>query len=118
MASARGFSSEPEKEKRVIDNPVVVELADRIVKLNLLEVSDLTDLLRERLNLPASYGMPMMAAGPMTAGPAAAGKQLGCSVRERFGGTQALKNVLEGRAVYCAGGGGSGPREPIHRAIH
>lgn len=85
MASARGFSSEPEKEKRVIDNPVVVELADRIVKLNLLEVSDLTDLLRERLNLPASYGMPMMAAGPMTAGPAAAGKQLGCSVRERFG---------------------------------
>lgn len=72
-ASVRGFSAETGKEEREITNPAVLELADRIVQLNLLEVSDLTDLLRKRLNLPASYGMPMMAAGAVASAPAEAG---------------------------------------------
>lgn len=49
----------------------MLELADQITQLNLLEVSDLTELLRKRLNLPASYARPMYAAGPVAAAPAA-----------------------------------------------
>lgn len=68
----RSFSSDAEAETREITNPRVLELADQITQLNLLEVSDLTELLRKRLNLPASYARPMYAAGPVAAAPAGA----------------------------------------------
>lgn len=88
-ATCRPFSSEPEKEEREITNPVVLELVDRIVQLNLMEVSDLTELLRKRLNLPAAVGMPMMAAAAPAAAAAPGARQDGVRVeglREDIGG--------------------------------
>ena len=59
MESIRGLhcsepvatSSQDGEEEREITNPKVLELADRIVELNMLEVSDLTELLKKRLNI-------------------------------------------------------------------
>lgn len=72
--SMRQFSSEGGEEEREITNPRVLELADQILALNLLEVSDLTEILRKRLNIqsPLMGGMPMMAAAMPSAAPAAA----------------------------------------------
>lgn len=57
----RHFSSnDGGDEVREIDNPKVQELAAQIMQLNLLEVSDLTEILRKRLNIQApSFAMPM-----------------------------------------------------------
>ena len=73
---ARSFSAASgEEEEREITNPKVLELAEQITQLNLLEVSDLTEILRKRLNITApaggmAYGFP--AGGmPMAAAPAA-----------------------------------------------
>ena len=52
----RNMSTEGDDEERVIDNPKVIELADQIVELNMIEVSDLTELLRRRLNIQAGVG--------------------------------------------------------------
>eukprot|EP00890_Picochlorum_soloecismus_P004269 jgi/Picsp_1/4843/NSC_02208-R1_mitochondrial ribosomal protein l7 l12 len=59
LSSASGDAD----ETREITNPKVLELADRIVELNMLEVSDLTELLRKRLNVqtpsvPMGFAMP------------------------------------------------------------
>jgi large subunit ribosomal protein L7/L12 len=58
-------SADTEIEKREINDPKILELADKIVALNLLEVSDLTTVLQQRLNIPDSAlgggGFPMMA---------------------------------------------------------
>lgn len=64
-----------EEEERVVTNPKVLELADQIIQLNLLEVSDLTEILRKRLNIQSpAGGMPFgFPAGGMAAAPAAAG---------------------------------------------
>ena len=54
-----------------ITNPKVVELADQITQLNLLEVSELTELLKKRLNIQAPMGgmaFPMMGGGAMAPG--------------------------------------------------
>lgn len=78
VVSRRGISGsasarDSEEEVREITNPKVIELADRIVELNLLEVSDLTELIRQRLGLPAASAMPMGFGGfGAGAGPAAA----------------------------------------------
>lgn len=63
--SRRHSTASPDDE-RVIDNPKVLELADRIVQLNLLEVSDLTEILRKRLHIS---GLPAMTPGMMMAPP-------------------------------------------------
>lgn len=74
----RHFSSEAEEEKRDPSaNERVVKLAEEILKLSLLDVSDLTDILRKRLNIPAPAfgGMPMgmpMGLAMQAATPAAA----------------------------------------------
>lgn len=60
--SVSPYSTDSLEEERVINNPKVLELADQITQLNLLEVSDLTELLRKRLNiqsLPSVGGFPM-----------------------------------------------------------
>ncbi|CAL8469096.1 g8637 [Coccomyxa elongata] len=66
-----------EEEQRPIGSPRLNQLVDEICKLNLLEVSDLIEVLRKRLNITApmggGYSMGMMpAAGAGAAGPAAA----------------------------------------------
>lgn len=68
----RHFSSDDSEEKREISDPLVLELADRITQLNLLQVSDLTEILKQRLGIQDSpmMGMPMM--GMPMGGPAAA----------------------------------------------
>jgi large subunit ribosomal protein L7/L12 len=73
---ARSFSAAAgEEEERVITNPKVLDLAEQITQLNLLEVSDLTEILRKRLNIQApaggmGFGFP--AGGmPVAAAPAA-----------------------------------------------
>jgi len=59
---SRRLSTTSPDDERVIDNPKVLELADQIVQLNLLEVSDLTEILRKRLHIS---GLPAMAPGMM-----------------------------------------------------
>jgi large subunit ribosomal protein L7/L12 len=73
---ARSFSAAAgEEEERVITNPKVLELAEQITQLNLLEVSDLTELLRKRLNIQTPAGGMGFAFPPggmaMAAAPAA-----------------------------------------------
>lgn len=76
----RPFSSgQDEEEERVITNPKVLDLAEQIVQLNLLEVSDLTEILKKRLNiqLPAggmAFAPPMDAAPGAAAAPSASGE--------------------------------------------
>lgn len=62
-----------DEEERTITNPKVLALAEQITQLNLLEVSDLTEILRKKLNIqmPAGgmafsmpQGAPMAAAAP------------------------------------------------------
>ena len=65
----RWFSADSDAETREITNPRVLELADAITQLNMLEVSDLTEVLRRRLNLQMpSFGVPMGMAAPMMPG--------------------------------------------------
>jgi len=53
----RPFSTGSEdEEERTITNPKVLELADQITQLNLLEVSDLTEILKKRLNIQTPVG--------------------------------------------------------------
>ena len=73
---ARSFSAAAgEEEERVITNPKVLDLAEQITQLNLLEVSDLTEILRKRLNIQApagGMGFAFPPGGmPMAAAPAA-----------------------------------------------
>lgn len=73
VASVEGRIKEDEKEY----DPKVVSIVDSIVELNLLEVTDLTLALRDRLGLfPEELGFPtgmgMMMGGVMPAGAAAA----------------------------------------------
>lgn len=68
-SSARGFAAAADddaEETREIGNEQVRRLAEEIVQLSLLEVSDLTEILQKRL------GIQMPAMGAMPAGPAAA----------------------------------------------
>lgn len=48
-------------------NPRVIKIADEILQLNLLELSDLTEIFQERLGIPnigaMSYGAPAPAQG-------------------------------------------------------
>lgn len=59
-AAPNPVDDEPE-EQRPISNPRVHQLVDEICQLNLLDVADLTELLRKRLNIaaphPGAYAM-------------------------------------------------------------
>ena len=74
--NGRSFSAAAgEEEERVIINPKVLDLAEQITQLNLLEVSDLTEILRKRLNIQVptggmNFGFPT-GGMPMAAAPAA-----------------------------------------------
>ncbi len=52
------LDSEPEQEREV-GNPRVHRLVDEICSMNLLEIADLTELLRKKLGISASPGMYM-----------------------------------------------------------
>lgn len=68
-AAAADDEAEDDLNLRCSDR--VRRLADEIVELNLLEVSDLTELLKKKLGISGNMGMPMMGM-PMMAAPAAA----------------------------------------------
>ena len=51
----------------------VLELADRIIELNMLEVSELTDVLKDRLNITGGLAMGMPMGMPMAVGGGAPG---------------------------------------------
>lgn len=63
---ARGLSeAQPEsegndeEETRVVDNPQVTALAEEILKLNMLEIHDLTSILKKRLGISDAAAMGM-----------------------------------------------------------
>ncbi len=74
----RGYATDGDAEARTVGTPRVQQLVEEILQLNLLEVSDLTDILKTRLGIegpimggiPMGYGAPPPAAGG-AAGPAA-----------------------------------------------
>lgn len=69
LSTSAFASQDKEEEQREVTNPKVLELADRIIELNMLEVSDLTEVLRKRLNIQGG-GMPMGFAMPAAVGAA------------------------------------------------
>ena len=89
LSSASGDAD----ETREITNPKVLELADRIVELNMLEVSDLTELLRKRLNVQTP-SVPMGFAMP-TSSPTGAVSAPG----QRFFLSYVMINVINGKIV-------------------
>lgn len=89
-------------------NERVQKLAEDIVNLNLLEVSDLTDLLREKLGLSMTAGMmPQMMGGPQQAAPAAAVEEAPAKEEQTefdvtldgFGASDKIKVIKEVRGV-------------------
>lgn len=68
----RHFSSDSSEEQREITDPTVLALADQILQLNLLQVSDLTEILKQRLGIQANPLMGMPMGMPMMGGPAPA----------------------------------------------
>lgn len=76
MGGARCYAAEPgpdEEEQRDVGTPRVRKLVDEIVSLNLLEVSDLTELLRKKLGIEAMPGGMFGGGGAVAAAPAAGG---------------------------------------------
>lgn len=67
-ASAAANDSDDESEARTPPSVKVQRLAEDISTLTLLEVSDLTALLRQKLGLPAGMGVGMMPMGGMMPG--------------------------------------------------
>uniref|UniRef100_A0A1I8NND3 39S ribosomal protein L12, mitochondrial n=1 Tax=Stomoxys calcitrans TaxID=35570 RepID=A0A1I8NND3_STOCA len=56
-------------------NPKIENIANSIAALNLLEVSELSSLLKSKLNLPETAFVPQMAAGPARPSAASAGEE-------------------------------------------
>ena len=56
-----GSGNSEEEQERVVGNPRVHKLVDQICEMTILEISDLTDVLRERLGIttppPGMYAM-------------------------------------------------------------
>jgi hypothetical protein len=72
-ALPRHLSTESGEEEREITSPRVLELSQQILQLNLLEVSDLTEVLRKRLNIQApAFGASFAASLPTASGVQAA----------------------------------------------
>ena len=68
-----GSGDSEEEQERVIDNPRVHKLVDQICEMNILEIADLTELLRKRLGItsppPGMYamgGFPVWAASAVS----------------------------------------------------
>lgn len=108
-ASASEANKE-EEEEEPISNPKVLELAEQITQLNLLEVSELTDILRKRLNIQAPMGgMPFPMAGAAPAAPAAAADASAAPAQEEkteftvkldgFDASSKIKVIKEVRAI-------------------
>ncbi|CAK0784103.1 hypothetical protein CVIRNUC_007306 [Coccomyxa viridis] len=70
-----GSGDSEEEQERVIDNPRVHKLVDQICEMNILEIADLTELLRKRLGItappPGMYAMGAAQAAPAASAPAA-----------------------------------------------
>ena len=111
-SSSAGFS---EAEKRE-PSARVLALADQIEELNLIEVADLTKLIKERLGLPdapampAGMMMPMMAGAPGAAAGGAGGEAEAPKVEEKtafdvklekFDAATKIKLIKEVRPAFC-----------------
>lgn len=107
----RGFADVAEEEEEVrapaADNERVHRLVEEIVSLNLIEVADMTELLKKRLKLDGLPGMmPMMGGGQQQA--AAAPAQEAAAKEEQtefdvtldsFGASDKIKVIKEVRAI-------------------
>jgi large subunit ribosomal protein L7/L12 len=71
-ASAAGDIDLDKPQVRSVGSPKVRALADQIVALNMLEVADLSDLLKEKLGLTGMMGAPMGMFAPQGAAAAPA----------------------------------------------
>ncbi|XP_059607908.1 large ribosomal subunit protein bL12m [Phlebotomus argentipes] len=60
----------PQEGSNAPENPKLVKLVNEIAALNLLEVSELSGLLKTKLNLPDASFMPMAGVGVAAAAPA------------------------------------------------
>ena len=109
----RHYSSEA--EQREITDPTVLALADQIIGLNLLQVSDLTEILKQRLGISGKpLGMPMMGM-PMGAAPPAAAAEPAAAAApveektefslklEGFDAASKIKVIKEVRAITGLG---------------
>ncbi|PSC73920.1 Zinc-peroxisomal [Micractinium conductrix] len=109
----RHYSSEA--EQREITDPTVLALADQIIGLNLLQVSDLTEILKQRLGISGMpMGMPMMGM-PMGAAPPAAAAEPAAAAApveektefslklEGFDAASKIKVIKEVRAITGLG---------------
>lgn len=86
----RSFSSSDDGPASEELNPRVAAIADQIVELNLIEISQLTSLLRERLDLPKDYGVAMAMPAQVAGGAAGTDHALlggghGVCVAQRMG---------------------------------
>ena len=114
-AWARHFSSgDGDEEQREITDPTVLALADQITQLNLLQVSDLTEVLKKKLGIQGGammgmpMGMPMMgaAAAPAAAPAAEAPKEEKTEFTlklEGFDAAAKIKVIKEVRAITGLG---------------
>ena len=63
-----GNGESEEEQERVVGNPRVHKLVDQICEMNILEIADLTELLRKRLGITTPPpGMYAMGALPFSA---------------------------------------------------
>ncbi|EIE21037.1 ClpS-like protein, partial [Coccomyxa subellipsoidea C-169] len=105
--------ADDQEEQRQIDNPRINQLVEEICSMNLLEVSDLIEVLRKRLNITApmggGYPMGMM---PMAAGPAAPAAEAAPKEEEKtefdvkltgFDAAAKIKVIKEVRAMTSLG---------------
>jgi large subunit ribosomal protein L7/L12 len=114
----RHYSSDAEPEQREITDPTVIALADQITQLNLLQVSDLTELIKKRLGITSSpmmgmpMGMPMMGGGGGAAPAAAQPAEAAPPVEEKteftlkldgFDASAKIKVIKEVRAITGLG---------------
>ncbi len=102
------LAAEPEEVRTpAVGNERVHRIVEEIVSLNLIEVADMTELLKQRLKLDGLPGMmPMMGGGPQQAAaapaeaPAAKEEQTEFDVTlDGFGASDKIKVIKEVRAI-------------------
>ena len=111
VAWMRHYSSG--EEQREVTDPTVQALADQILQLNLLQVSDLTEILKDKLGIQAPMMMPMGgAAAPVAAAAAAPAAEAAAPKEEQteftlklegFDAAAKIKVIKEVRAITGLG---------------
>uniref|UniRef100_A0A6B2EB43 Putative mitochondrial ribosomal protein l12 n=1 Tax=Phlebotomus kandelakii TaxID=1109342 RepID=A0A6B2EB43_9DIPT len=113
-AAAEKLTMPPPEGSDVPDNPKLVKLVNEISSLNLLEVSELSGLLKRKLNLPEASFMPMASVGvaapaedeeevaPKTVQTAFKVKLMKFDDKQKVALIKEVKNLLEGMNLVQA----------------